>query len=248
VLIALSKEQEFPFWLALGIILQGWALTRQGQGEKGIAQISHGLAIYRATGAELARTWFLFLLAEAYGKTGQDKEGLNTLAEAFVTMNRTGEYVHEPELYRLKGELTLQQPKVQGPKSKVGNSLASSGQSLESEAKGCFKKAIDIAQRQSAKSLELRAVMSLARLWQQQGKWEEARQMLAEIYGWFSEGFDTKDLQEAKALLTELEGRGRQRQGKRDRDRDRDKEGQIQRGQKAAGRKALPRTTKRGTK
>jgi len=116
------------------------------------------------------------------------------LAEALATVNKTGERFYEAELYRLKGQLTLQQSKVQGPKSKV-----------EKEAKECFQTAIEIARRQGAKSLELRAVMSLARLWQQQGKRAEARQMLAEIYGWFTEGFDTKDLQEAETLLEELE-------------------------------------------
>jgi predicted ATPase len=103
-------------------------------------------------------------------------------------MNKTGQRFHEAELWRLKGELFL--------KSGVRNS--------ESEAEGCFHKALEAARRQEAKSLELRAVMSLSRLWQQQGKGEEARQMLAEIYGWFTEGFDIKDLQEAKALLEEL--------------------------------------------
>ena len=110
-------------------------------------------------------------------------------------VQKTGERYYEAELYRLKGELTLQS-KVQGLRFKV--------QSLESEAEDCFRKAITIARRQSAKSWELRAVMSLARLWQQQGKKKKARQILAEIYGWFTEGFDTKDLQEARALLQEL--------------------------------------------
>jgi len=107
-------------------------------------------------------------------------------------VDKTGERYYEAELYRLKGQLTLQS-KVPGPKSKV-----------EKEAEECFLKAIEIARQQQAKSLELRAVMSLSRLWQQQGKKKQARQMLAEIYGWFTEGFDTKDLQEAKALLEEL--------------------------------------------
>jgi predicted ATPase len=104
----------------------------------------------------------------------------------------SGERFYEAELYRLQGELTLQS-KVQGPKSQV-----------EAEAEECFRRAIEIARRQQAKSLELRAVMSLSWLWQQQGKKDEARQLLAEIYGWFTEGFDTKDLQGAKALLAEL--------------------------------------------
>src|SRR5262249_11334184 len=115
-------------------------------------------------------------------------------AEAVEVIHKTGVRLSEAELYRLKGQLTLQQFNVQGSKFKEA----------EAEAKACFLKAIEVARRQSAKSLELRAVMSLSRLWQRQGKKDEARQMLAEIYGWFTEGFDTKDLQEAKALLEEL--------------------------------------------
>jgi Predicted ATPase len=132
---------------------------------------------------------FLALLAEAYEKAGQIEEGLSVLAEALAEVDKRGERYYEAELYRLKGELTLKQSRVQ---------------SLETEAESCFHQAIAIAHRQSAKSLELRAVMSLSRLWQRQGKKEEARQRLAEIYGWFTEGFNTKDLQEARALLQEL--------------------------------------------
>ena len=127
------------------------------------------------------------------------------LAEALEAVDKTGERFYEAELYRLKGQLTLQQQSgVRGPESEVTKSPASKGKSPESEAEECFLKAIEISQRQQAKSLELRAVMSLARLWRQQGKKAEAHQMLSEVYNWFTEGFDTKDLQEAKALLEEL--------------------------------------------
>jgi predicted ATPase len=132
------------------------------------------------------------LLAEAYGKTGQVEKGLTALTEALAAVDSTGERWYEAELYRLKGQLRLQS-QVPSPKSQV------------EEAEACFLKAIEIARKQQAKSLELRAVMSLSRLWQQQGKKEEARQMLAGVYTWFTEGFDTKDLQEAKVLLAELE-------------------------------------------
>jgi predicted ATPase len=202
--VALSTEQGFSLSLAHGTLLWGWALAEQGQGEEGIAQMRHGLAAFRATGAEGGRPYWLALLAEAYGKGGQVKEGLTALAEALDAVDRTEERMYEAELYRLKGQLTLQKFQVSGSKFQVENSLESSVQSLESEAEECFLKAIEIARKQQAKSLELRAVMSLSRLWQQQGKKAEARQMLAEIYGWFTEGFDTKDLQEAKALLEEL--------------------------------------------
>jgi len=121
-------------------------------------------------------------------------------------VDKSGERFYEAELYRLKGELTLQQSGVRSPASAVPSTqhLTPSTQA-EAEAEACFHKALEITRLQSAKSLELRAVMSLSQLWQQQGKQEEARQMLAEIYGWFTEGFDTKDLQEAKALLDELQ-------------------------------------------
>ncbi|HEV8717053.1 MAG TPA: hypothetical protein VGX03_30060, partial [Candidatus Binatia bacterium] len=151
-----------------------------------------GLAAWRAMGMQLRQPRFLAMLAEAYGKAGRAEEGLNVLAEALAVMDKTGEREYEVELYRLKGMLTLQS-EVRSPRSRV-----------EREAEKWFQKAIEIARRQSAKSLELRAVMSLSRLWRRQGKGNEARQMLGDIYGWFTEGFDTADLQEAKALLDEL--------------------------------------------
>jgi predicted ATPase len=129
---------------------------------------------------------------------------LNVLAEALAVVNNTGERNYEAELYRLKGELLLaQKSKNQKPVlSLVEVAKGKSGKGPEAEE--CFHQAIDIARRQSAKSLELRAVVSLSRLWQKQGKKEQAQQILAEIYGWFTEGFDTADLKEAKALLHEL--------------------------------------------
>jgi predicted ATPase len=186
-LIALSTEQGFPFWLAYGTILRGWALSAQGEGAEGIAQMRQGLVAHRATGAELQRIYFLSLLAEAYGKVGQPEEGLTVLVEALEMTDNTGERHWEAELHRRKGELLLMQ---QGQKAE--------------EAEECFRQALDIARRQQAKSLEVRAATSLSRLWQLQGKQEEAHQFLAEIYGWFTEGFGTADLKEAKVLLEEL--------------------------------------------
>jgi predicted ATPase len=185
--ITLSTEQGFPFWVAMGTILPGWALAEQGQEEEGMAQMRQGLAAYQTTGAELSRPYFLALLAEAYGKVGQAEEGLTILAEALAVTNKTGERFYEAELHRLKGELVL--------------ALSAENQA---EAETCFRQVIDIAHCQNTKSLELRVVMSLSRLWQEQGKKKEARQILAEIYGWFTEGFDTADLKEAKVLLEEL--------------------------------------------
>ena len=219
--IPLSTEQGFPYWLANGTIYGGRALAEQEKGEKGIKQLRQGLATMRAIGTELSRPYYLALLAEAHEKAGQIEEGLSVLAEALVVVGKTGECVHEAELYRLRGELTLaQKSKDRG----VGNKKQklNGDDRSESEAEACFQKATEIARRQSAKSLELRAVMSLVRLRQQQAtpyasrntqhetrsRLAEAHQMLSEIYNWFTEGFDTKDLQEAKALLDTLaEGR-----------------------------------------
>jgi predicted ATPase len=186
-LIALSNEQGFAYWLAWGTIFRGWALAKQEEGEEEIAQIRQGLAAHRATEAELAQPYFLALLAEAYGRIGKAEEGLTVLAEALDVVNKNRERFYEAELYRLNGELLL-----------------ALSQENQVEAETCFHKAIEVARWQSAKSLELRTVMNLSRLWQRQGKREEARQMLSLIYGWFTEGFETADLKEAKALLEEL--------------------------------------------
>ena len=186
--LALAREQLFPYWLAVGRITRGWALAHQGQGGEGIAEMRQGLAAYHATGAELGRPWFLALLAEAYGKAGRAEEGLHVVAEGLATAAHTGEAFFEAEQYRLQGELLLAHAVEQHP-----------------VAESCFHHALDSARRQQAKWLELRAAVSLSRLWQQQGKQAEAQALLTPIYGWFTEGFDTADLQEAKALLEALE-------------------------------------------
>ena len=183
--IALSTEQGFAFFLVFGIIYRGWARAEQGRIENGIAQMRSGLAGLRSLAAELARPLALSALAAACGKLSQSDDALALVDEALATAEKTGERHWDTEIYRLKGELLL--------KSK-----------RSPEAETCFRHAIDIARRQSAKSLELRAVMSLSRLLRKQDKKVEARQMLADIYGWFTEGFDTPDLKEAKALLEEL--------------------------------------------
>ncbi|HEV8715823.1 MAG TPA: hypothetical protein VGX03_23715 [Candidatus Binatia bacterium] len=217
-LMAFSREQGIYLW-GEATMFRGWALSEQGQEEEGIAQIRQGLAPHPATESECVRPHFLGLLAEACGKAGQAKEGLALLDEALTATYRNVGRFYEAELYRLKGELSLQlrQVKANQNKSEASRSIAHQNVSIseagtvggahptgEDKAEACFLKAIEIARKQQAKSLELRAVMSLSRLWQQQGKKAEARQMLAEIYGWFTEGFDTKDLQEAKTLLEEL--------------------------------------------
>ncbi len=186
-LMALANEQGFSNRLAEATANRGWVLAAQGQLGEGIVQMREGLDAQRGIANMLWRPYSYTLLAEAYRQVGQVEEGLKTLAEELNSVSRSGGRLWEAELYRVKGKLLLQ--------SEV---------SRMSEAEACFRQAIDIARRQSAKSLELRAVMSLSRLWQKHGKKEEARQMLAEIYGWFTEGFDTADLKEVKTLLEEL--------------------------------------------
>jgi predicted ATPase len=185
--VALSIEQGFPFWAAAGTILRGWALAMQGQGEAGLAQVRQGIAAYRATEAPLLLAYYCTLLAEVSAHLGHPEDGLQALVEAHTLMEQQEERYWEAEVCRLRGVLLLRQP---------GASQA--------EAEAWVQRALDVARRQEAKSLELRAAMSLARLWQQQGKRLEARELLAPVYGWFTEGFDTADLQEAKVLLEAL--------------------------------------------
>lgn len=184
---ALCSEQAFEQWGAWATGLLGWGLTELGQKEEGIPEMQQGLAKSLATGAELLRPYYLSLLAEAYGKAGLAKEGLKVLDEAIDNINRNAERLHEAEIYRLKGELLL-----------------SVSKSNKKVAEKSFQEALTIAQAQSAKSLELRTAVSFSRHLLKQGKKHEAQKMLSKIYGWFTEGFDTKDLQEAKALLEEL--------------------------------------------
>ncbi len=204
-LVALASEQGFPYFLAGGTFLRGWALAQQGQVEKGITQMHQGLTIWRSMGVEQLGQLSV-LLAETYGKAGEIEEGLNLLAKSLAEMYKSGEHWWEAGLYWTKGELLLaQEGKNQKRFPRCGVPTGTKGKSgNESEAEECFRQAMNVAHRQGAKSLELRAAVSLSRLWQQQGKREEAQQMLAEIYGWFTEGLDTTELQEAKALLEEL--------------------------------------------
>jgi predicted ATPase len=184
--IALSTEQGFPYWAGEAAIYQGWAQAEQGQTREGIARIRQGLKLYRSTGAGAVVPLFLVILADSYQKVGHITEGLAALTEALALVAKTGEGWYEAEIHRLKGELLL----LQGAD--------------ETEVERNFRQAIQVARQQSARSLELRAAMSLGRLWQKQGKREPARQMLEGIYRWFTEGFDTVDLRDAKELLDEL--------------------------------------------
>ena len=186
-LIALSTEHEASQWLAAGTIIDGAALAELGEGTAAIARIRSGLADYGSTGAQLFVPYFLSLLARACLKIGQPHEGLRAIGEALERARATGERVWEAELVRLQGELRL--------------AAAPNG---VDEAMECFRRAIEIARGQGARSWELRAGLSLARRLAAKGRHAEARGTLAGVYDWFTEGFDTADLQEAKALLDDL--------------------------------------------
>ncbi|MGE3537546.1 MAG: AAA family ATPase [Candidatus Tectimicrobiota bacterium] len=185
--VALAVEQGFPFWAAQGASVRGWALAMQGQSEAGVALVRQGLAAFRATGAVLWVPYLCTLLADACDPMGDMADGRQALTEAYTLVEEHDERWWEAEIARMQGVLLLRQP---------GASQA--------EAEGWLQRALDVARRQEAKSLELRAAMSLSRLWQQRGQRTEARELLAPIYGWFTEGFDTADLQEGKALLEAL--------------------------------------------
>jgi tetratricopeptide (TPR) repeat protein len=191
--IRLANDQGFPLWAVAGRILRGWALSEQGHSE-GIAQMTEGLASWGSVGTENTYThqpYFLALLAEAHGKIGQVERGLALLVQMSGAVERTEERSYEAELYRLRGELLLKSP-------------SSLSESTAHEAEHCLLHAIAVARGQSAKSLELRAATSLSRLWLGQGKAHEARGLLSKIRGFFTEGFDSKDLKEAEALLNEM--------------------------------------------
>jgi predicted ATPase len=175
--------------------LRGWALAVQGQGGEGLAQVREGIAAYRATGAALFVPFCCTLLADVCAYLGHTEDGLQALAEAHTLVEQQEERWWEAEIARLRGKLLLQQTVGVGYKPTPTEA-----------AEACFHQALDVARRQQAKSLELRAAMSLAWLWQQQGKRADAHALLAPVYGWFTEGFDTSDLQEAKTPLQELGG------------------------------------------
>ena len=184
-LIAVTTEQGFPYWGAMGTIYRGWVKVKKGDVAEGISLLRSGSTAYRATGAEAWTPYHHALLAKAYEIAGQVEEALTLLDDALQIVERTGERWLEAELNRHKGQLLLRQ----------GHPEA---------AEELYRKALSIAEEQGAKLWELRAAASLARLRRDQGRHAEARELLAPVYGWFTEGFDTADLKEAKALLDEL--------------------------------------------
>ena len=177
--ITLATELEFQSWLPWARVLEGWARAHQGQPAEGIAQLCDGIASWNATGSVILQPYFLALLAEAYVSNGRPADALATLDEALAVTERTDERYFEAELYRLKGEL---------------QNDASAGEAL-------FQRSIAIARRQAAKSFELRAALSIGRLYVQQGRKREGQHLVAEVYSWFTEGFDTPDLKEATAFF-----------------------------------------------
>ena len=184
--VMLATQQGFARWVSQGAVLQGWVLAQQGKAEEGILRMRQS-ATLTARGVR-ERSHYAALVAEACGKEGQTEEGLRVVSEELSTVQQAGEGYYEAELLRIEGELLLRQAAP-----------------AEQDAETCFQRALEAARGQSAKSLELRAAMSLSRLWHRQGKKEEARKLLAEIYNWFAEGFDTADLKAAQAMLEELE-------------------------------------------
>jgi predicted ATPase len=200
---ALTREYNLPVYRIGGAMLQGGIAVHRGTSEEGIAGITAGLSQCRALGAQQLVPFFLSCLAEGYRQQGKIEEALQVVGDALSLTATNFDVFWEAELYRQKGELLLRMGERKkgrkGEKSSHSPTLPPSHSSPEAY----FLKAVDIAREQGAKLLELRAVMSLSRLWYQQGKQEDARRMLAEIYDWFTEGFDTKNLQTARALLAE---------------------------------------------
>jgi predicted ATPase len=188
-MIALSTEHGFAQWLAFGRILDGWIQAEQGRGKPAIDQLRRAIGEYRAMGNDLWVPCFLSLLASAHLKHGAVDEGLAAVADALATGDATGSRLWDAEFNRLEGELLLARDPAAAP-----------------EAERAFRRAIELARHHQTKSWELRAATSLSRLWRRQGKRPEAARQLTEIYGWFTEGFDTADLTEARVLLDELGG------------------------------------------
>jgi len=188
----LAEEKGFLFFVGVGVFKIGWALAHQGQVEEGIAKLNQALDLYRATGMRFTLTDLLGSLAEAYGIAGQIEKGLEFMSQALAEVERGGERYYEAELYRIKGELLLRKAKRKDRTV------------LEKEAEACFQQSLAVARQQKARSFELRTSISLSRLLQKQGKRSEARTLLKAIYDWFTEGFETPDLKEAKSLIEEL--------------------------------------------
>lgn len=195
-MISLAEAESFPFWLAAGHLLHGWVLVQQGKHQSGMAEVRKGISDSEATGARIYRSYYLGVLADSCAAAGEFDEGLNAIERALEHVEASGERVHEAELHRLRGVLLLQRVKAAGRRH-------SGDKRVELEIEACFLRARDIAARQQAKFFELRAVSEIYRLWQEQGRQQQALPLLKGTYDWFTEGFDTHDLQTARRLLDE---------------------------------------------
>jgi predicted ATPase len=193
-LIALSAKEGFAHWTARGKIFRGWARVATGQSPDGVAEMREGIAT-QGPGPEIWQSYDHGLLADALGMLGQPREALAALADAFAAMEHSQQRVVDAELYRMRGELELLASREQSPAVTKAGRL---------QAEQWFQKAIDVSRQCQARSFELRAAMSLARLWAGQGRRAQARRVLGEAYAPFTEGFESADLRGAKALLVEL--------------------------------------------
>ncbi len=183
----MSTEHGNPHYPAIANMLSGWAMAMEGEVEAGIGQIKRGLAGFKSLAFNRGLPFYLALLADVLGRAGHVDAGLDTVPKALELVEQTGEHIWEAEIHRLRGELLRR---------------ATGGDRVEAEA--CFNQSLALAREQGARSLELRAATSLARLWQAQARRDDARDLLAPVYDWFVEGFETRDLKDAKALLDEL--------------------------------------------
>jgi predicted ATPase len=188
VSIALSEEHRFSFWHAGGMVLRGWALSVCGSAAEGVAVLRQGLEAWQAIGSVTYQTYYLTLLADVLGREGLTGEAQDVVDDALALAGRTGERFFQAELHRLQGLLLLQ----------------AEGAGGQARAEASFRQSLEVAHHQGAKSLALRSATSLGCLYQRQGARAEARRVLAEIYGGFTEGFDTPDLMEARDLLDRL--------------------------------------------
>jgi predicted ATPase len=187
-LVAISNEHRFAAFLGWGLIFQGWALALGGQTKVAVERIRDGITALRSTGARWDEPLFLGLLAEALALAGAVEEGLEALAEALAIAESSGARGNDAELHRSRGDLLQRLPSPDW-----------------TEVEASFRTSLALARNQGTRGFELRAAVSLARLWRDQGKLADARDLLAPVYGWFTEGFGTPDLKEARALLGELD-------------------------------------------
>ena len=185
--LPLAEDKGTPWWKAFGMMEKGWLLALTGKASDAAPLTASGMTLFRSIGSTYWLPTFLSYLAMTYAELGQFDHARSCLSEAMTAIERTGETWFEADVYRIAGEVALKSPQPDA-----------------ANAQTYFERALAVARQQQAKSWELRAAMSMARLWRDQGKPQQGRELLGPLYGWFTEGFDTRDLKEAKALLEEL--------------------------------------------